>query len=184
MQFSGKIKKANYSFGLRAENTKVEAGFKQNNDLEIDRNNIFLFPKGNINFAIDSTKILSFNYAKNISKPNYSSATSTAAFINPVLEFRGNISLKPILTDEVSATFQYKDKSLTAQYTYMKNPVHYSLIYNDVDETSIMFPINFKEEYGLALNLNIPFKYKFWSSSNLISLLSLIGLYSIRVIPA
>ena len=170
MQFSGKIKKANYSFGLRAENTKVEAGFKQNNDLEIDRNNIFLFPKGNINFAIDSTKILSFNYAKNISKPNYSSATSTAAFINPVLEFRGNISLKPILTDEVSATFQYKDKSLTAQYTYMKNPVHYSLIYNDVDETSIMFPINFKEEYGLALNLNIPFKYKFWSSSNLISL--------------
>lgn len=169
-QFSGKIKKVNYSFGLRAENTKVEAGFTQSNDLEIDRNNTFLFPKGNINFAIDSKKTLSFNYAKTISRPNYSSATSTAAFINPVLEFRGNTSLKPNLTDEVSATFQYKGKSLTAQYTHMKNPVHYSLIYDAIDETSVMFPSNFKEEYGFALNLRLPFKYKFWSSSNFISL--------------
>jgi hypothetical protein len=169
-QFSSKIKKVNYSFGLRAEKTKVKAGFIQSNDLTIDRNNTFLFPKGNINFAIDRTKTLSFNYSKTISRPNYSSATSTVAFINPILEFRGNISLKPTLTDEVSAIFQYKGKSLTAQYTHMKNPVHYSLIYDTIEKTSVMFPGNFKEEYGFALNLSLPFKYKFWSSDNLINL--------------
>jgi hypothetical protein len=169
-QFSGTIKKVNFSFGLRVENTKVEASYKENSNLEIDRNNTYFFPKGDINFAIDSTKTLSFNYAKTILRPNYSSAASTAAFINPVLEFRGNTSLKPTLIDEISTTFQYKDKSLTAQYSYMKNPVHYSLIYDKSDEISVMFPSNFKEEYGFSLTLNVPFKYKFWSSSNIISL--------------
>ena len=52
----------------------------------------------------------------------------------------------------------------------MKNPVHYSLIYDKSDEISVMFPSNFKEEYGFSLTLNVPFKYKFWSSSNIISL--------------
>ena len=169
-QFYGKIKKINYSFGVRIENTTVNTDFKETNDLDIDRNNIFIFPKGTINIVIDRLKILSFNYAKTISRPNYSSATSSAAFINPVLEFRGNIFLKPTLTDEVSTTFQYRGKSVTAQYTYMKNPVHYSLIYDDIDETSVMFPSNFKEEYTFELNLSLPFKYRFWSSSNFISL--------------
>lgn len=169
-QFSGNFKKANYSFGVRVENTIVTAGYKQNNTLEIDRNTIFLFPKGNINFKIDSIKTLTINYSKSISRPNYSTVSSTAAFINPVLEFRGNILLKPTLTDEISATFQYKDKSLTAQYIYMKNSVHYSLIYDETNDISVMFPSNFKEEYGFSLNLNIPFKYKFWSSTNFISL--------------
>ncbi|MFK5879886.1 MAG: outer membrane beta-barrel family protein [Flavobacteriaceae bacterium] len=169
-QFSGTFKKINYSFGVRVEDTKVTAGYEQNNTLEIDRITFFLFPKGNINFSIDSTKTVTMNYSKSISRPNYSTATSTAAFINPVLEFRGNILLKPTLTDEISATFQYKDKLLTVQYTYMKDPVHYSLIYNEATDISVMFPSNFKEEYGFALNLNIPFKYKFWSSTNFISL--------------
>ena len=36
----------------------------------------------------------------------------------------------------------------------MKNPVHYSLIYDKSDEISVMFPSNFKEEYGFSLTLN------------------------------
>ena len=169
-QFSNTIKKVNYTFGLRVENTKIEAGYLENSKPEIDRNNTFLFPKGAINFTLDSVQSLSFNYAKTISRPNYSSAASTAAFINPELEFRGNISLKPTITDEVSTTFQYKDKSLTARYFYLEAPVHYSLIYDEADEISVMFPSNFKEEYGFELNLSMPFNYKFWSSNSTISL--------------
>lgn len=169
-QFSGTVKKVNYSLGIRAENTKVTSGYQENSDLEIDRNTTILFPKGNINFVVGEEKKLIFNYSKTILRPNYASAASTAAFINPVLEFRGNISLQPTLLDEVSATFQYKDKSLSAEYSYIKNPVHYSLTYDDTDEISVMFPSNFKEEYGFVLNLSLPFTYKFWSSSNVISL--------------
>lgn len=169
-QFSGAFKKVDYSFGVRAENTKVEAGFKQNNTLEIERATTFFFPKGNINFSIDSTKTVILNYAKSITRPNFSKASPTNAFINPILEFRGNLNLKPTLIDEVSATFQLNNKSLTARYTFIKNPVHYSLIYDETDAISVMFPSNFNQESGIAFDLSLPFNYKFWKSNNSISL--------------
>jgi len=169
-QFSGTFKKVNYSFGVRAENTKVEAGFKQSNTLAIERENTFFFPKGNINFSIDSTKTVTLNYAKSITRPNFSTASPTTAFINPVLEFRGNLNLKPTLTDEVSATFQLKNSSFTARYTFTKDPVHYSLIYDENNAISVMFPSNFNQESGFSFDLSIPIKYKFWKSTNSISL--------------
>lgn len=169
-QLSGTFKKVNYSFGARVENTKVTAGFRENNLLEIERESTFLFPKGSINFSIDSTKTITLTFAKSIKRPKYSTASSTSAFINPILEFRGNINLKPTLTDEVSATFQFNNNSFTARYSYTKDPVHYSLIYDENDAISVMFPSNFKEEYGVAFDLSIPLKYKFWKSNNIISL--------------
>ncbi len=169
-QLSGDIKKVHYSFGARLEKTKVAAGFSETNSLEIDRENTFLFPKGTLKFSIDSTKTISINYAKSISRPNYSIASSTAAYINPVLEFRGNINLRPTLTDAISATFQFNDNSFTARYTNIKDPVHYTLIYDSTDAISVMFPNNLKEEYGFAFDLSIPLKYKFWKANNVISL--------------
>lgn len=167
-QFTGKLKQLNYTLGLRIENTKVNAGYPQNTPNLINRDNTFLFPKSHINFPLGLNKTMTFTYAKSISRPNYSTAASTAAFINPVLEFRGNLALKPALTNEVSTVFQYKDKSLTATYTHIKHPVHYRLSYNET--LSVMQPYNFNKEYGYTLELSYPVKYSFWTSTNQISL--------------
>jgi len=168
-QLSGELKKVNYAIGLRIEKTHIKGKFTDSSDFLVNRKNTDIFPKASINFPMDSTATLSFNYSKNIQRPNYSKASSITTFINPFLEFSNNINLKSTLTDEVSINFQLKDKSITASYYNAENPVHYSLIYNVNKEKTIMFPSNFKKEYGMNIDLTIPLKYKFWNSTNLLS---------------
>lgn len=168
-QFSGDLKKVNYNMGFRVENTHIKGKFTDSDEFLVNRKNTDIFPKVSVNFPIDSTATLSFNYGKSIQRPNYSKASSITTFINPYLEFSNNINLKSTLTDEVSINFQVKDKSITASYYNTKNPVHYSLIYDVNNDKTIMFPSNFKKEYGMSLDLTIPLKIKIWNSTNVLS---------------
>lgn len=168
-QLSGELKKVNYAIGLRIEKTHIKGKFTDSNEFLVNRKNTDIFPKASISFPLDSTATLSFNYGKSIQRPNYSKASSITTFINPFLEFSNNINLKSTLTDEVSINFQLKDKSITASYYNAENPVHYSLIYDVNNNKTIMFPSNFKKEYGVNIDLTIPLKYKFWNSTNLLS---------------
>lgn len=169
-QFSGEKKKFNYSFGIRLENTKVEGGFDESNTLLVERNNTFIFPRGTFNYMFSDKKSLNISFVSSINRPNYSTAVTTTAFINPNLEYQGNINLKPTTTNEVSANYQFKDKSISLQYFRSKNAVNYRFFFDESRDITIMSPTNFDEEIGLNLNLSIPFKYKFWSSTNNLSL--------------
>ncbi|MGV8947727.1 MAG: outer membrane beta-barrel family protein [Lutibacter sp.] len=168
-QLSWKLKKINYDIGLRVEKTHIKGKFTDSDEFLINRKNTDIFPKVSVNFPIDSTATISFNYSKSIQRPNYSKASSITVFINPFLEFSNNINLKSTLTDEISINFQLKDKSITASYYNTENPVHYSLIYDADTDKTIMFPSNFKKEYGMNLDLTIPLKIKIWNSTNVLS---------------
>ncbi|MFY0630547.1 MAG: TonB-dependent receptor [Flavobacteriaceae bacterium] len=169
-QFSGGKKKFSYSFGLRVENTKVEGGFVESNNLLVDRENTFLFPRGNLDFTLSEERSINFSYARSISRPNYSTAVTTTAFINPALEFRGNINLKPTITDDISTNLQMKDKSITLRYFKRTNPVNFRFFYDTTQDITVMSPTNFDEEIGWALQVSLPFKYKFWTSNNTVSM--------------
>ena len=169
-QFSGGEKKFRYSLGLRVEYTKVEGGFVESSDLLVDRKNTFLFPRGSFDFTLSKEKSVNVSFARSISRPNYSTAVTTTAFINPALEFQGNINLKPTLTNEMSSNFQWKNKSITLRYFQRTDPVNFRFFYDDVRDISIMSPTNFDKEIGWSLEATLPFKYKFWTSTNTISL--------------
>lgn len=169
-QFSGGENKFSYSFGLRVENTLVEGGFKEGNSLLVERKNTFIFPRGNIDFTISEEKSVNFSFVSSIARPNYTTATTTTAFINPALEFQGNINLKPMITNEISSSFQLKDKSISLQYYQSKNPVNYRFFYDESRAISIMSPTNFDKEIGVVLSFSIPYKYKFWTSTNTVNL--------------
>lgn len=165
-QFSGGKEKINYGFGIRLENTQIEGGFKENNTLLVDRNNTFVFPRGNINFIFSDEKSLNFSFVSSINRPSYSTAVTTTAFLNPGLEFQGNINLKPTTTNEVSANYQFLGNSVSLQYFKSKNSVNYRLFFDETRAISIMSPTNFDEQTGINLNLSFPLKYKIWSSTN------------------
>lgn len=165
-QFSGGKEKINYGFGIRLENTQKEGGFKENNTLLVDRNNTFVFPRGNINFIFSDEKSLNFSFVSSINRPSYSTAVTTTAFLNPGLEFQGNINLKPTTTNEVSANYQFLGNSVSLQYFKSKNSVNYRLFFDETRAISIMSPTNFDEQTGINLNLSFPLKYKIWSSTN------------------
>lgn len=168
-QLSGEKKKWNYSFGLRIENTKVEGGFQESNQLLVDRENTYVFPRGTIDYKFSDKKSMNLSFVRSITRPNYSTAVTTTAFINPALEFRGNINLKPRITTEISSNLQLKDKSITLRYFRSKDPVNFRFFYDETNDITVMSPTNFEEEIGWALDFSLPFQYKFWSSTNTVS---------------
>ena len=165
-QFSGKIKKIDFSIGVRVEETKINGKFKTDLLPLIAKNYINFFPKVQFTLPIDSTKSVSFNYAKSISRPNYSSLSQGSTYINPYFLYARNISLGPTIIDEISTTFQYHDKSVKLSFTHAKDPVHNSFLFDDEKNIMTFKDINFDKSTGFTIDFTLPFTYKFWTTTN------------------
>jgi hypothetical protein len=166
---SGSIKKVNYAIGLRVENTIAKGKNSSESNLVIDKNYTNFFPKLEIEIPIDSTNTMTFNYAKSISRPNFSTASQLSTYINPYLVWNNNININPTITDEVSLAYQFKDKSVKLSYYDIKDPVYYASSYNNSQNLLTFQTKNFEKESGFNLEFTIPFKYKFWTSTNTIN---------------
>lgn len=166
---SGTIKKVNYAIGLRVENTIAKGKNASESNLVIDKNYTNFFPKLELEIPIDSTNTMTFNYAKSISRPNFSTASQLSTYINPYLIWNNNININPTITDEVSLAYQFKDKSVKLSYYDIKNPVYFATSYDDSQNLLTFQTKNFEKESGFNLEFTIPIKYKFWTSTNTIN---------------
>jgi hypothetical protein len=165
-QLSGKIKKVDFSVGLRVENTNVDGKFKTDLLPLIDKNYTNFFPKAQFSVAIDSTKNININYAKSISRPNYSSLSQGSTYINPYFLYVRNINLNPTITDVLSTTFQYHDKSVRLSYSKSKDPVYSSFLFDSQQNIMTFKDINFDKSAGYSAEFTLPFAYKFWTTTN------------------
>lgn len=165
-QLSGKIKKIDFSVGFRVENTNVRGMFKSDTSPTLDKNYTNLFPKAQFTFPIDSTKSISLNYAKSIVRPNYSSLSQISTYINPYFIYGSSINLGPAIVDEISSTFQYHDKTVKLSYYDVKNPMYSSFIFNKETNILTISEVNFNRESGFSLDFELPFTYKFWTTTN------------------
>jgi len=166
VQFSGKLKKIDFSFGLRTENTNVYSKFKTQVSPSIDKNYTNLFPKADLTFPIDSTKSINVNYSKSIVRPNYSSLSQIATYINPYFLYGSSINLGPAFVDELSSSFQYHDKTLKLSYYQTKDVTNPSFVFNEETNVLMITDINYKRETGFTIDFTLPFTYKFWTTTN------------------
>ncbi|MGB7394498.1 MAG: outer membrane beta-barrel family protein [Pricia sp.] len=188
---SGNIsKKTDFSAGLRIENNQVRGETDLDSDVSqvlnvssmpnsssesdaiplIFRENTRFFPKAVLDFEIDSTKNLTLNYSKSIERPDYSRATSIRVFINPFLEGSGNVNLLPTLTEEVSVNFQSKQKSIAVNYLRRKNPMYFTIGYEEGAENAVFALRNLEVESGLDISLTLPITKGLWTASNFLML--------------
>lgn len=165
-QLSGKIKKMEFSVGLRIENTNVGGKFKTDLLPLIDKNYTNFFPKAQFTYPIDSTKTITVNYSKSISRPNYSSLSQGTTYINPYFLYARNINLDPTTINEISSTFQYYDKLVKLSYYQNRNPVYNSFSFDKERNIMTFKDINFDKESGINLDFELPFNYKFWTTTN------------------
>ncbi|WP_037321260.1 outer membrane beta-barrel family protein [Salegentibacter sp. Hel_I_6] len=163
---SGNFKNWDYRMGLRIEKSQVKGNYDQEQNLVIDRNNLNWLPSIQLNYTLENENTLSINYKRSLQRPNYSNASSIRAYLNPFLEFSGNINLKPTYTDEVSLNYQWKKLSFEVGYYTEKDPVYYSVDFNEEMERLIMSPNNLERENGMYLELAAPATYKFLTSTN------------------
>lgn len=168
-QLSGKILKLDWQVGIRAENTDALGKYEAETNPLVDRNYTNWFPKAQLEIPIDSLKSITLNYAKFITRPDYSSLNQGVTYANPYFMFAGNINLKPSVADEVSANFQYRDKSLRVSYRSARNNVNYSFVYDASRELLILRPENFDREFGYVAEMTLPFTHKNWTTTNVLS---------------
>lgn len=169
-QFSGSYKKLNYSVGLRAENTIAKGKYDAEAGLSINKNYINLFPKAQLEQLIDSSNTININYAKTISRPDFSSTSQIRTYINPYFVWASNINLDPTITDEISIGYQYKDKSIRFAYYKTSNPVYYGAAYEADEKLLLLTTMNFDKETNFSVEVTLPFKYKFWTVNNYLNL--------------
>lgn len=170
-QLSGTLKKVSWLFGLRVENTNIKGKYDDETVASVQKNYTNFFPKAQIEIAIDSVKTLTFNYARNIIRPNYSETSHGQTYINPYFAFSSNINLNPAISDEISANFQYNDKSVKLTYYNNKNVINYGFQYNEAENLLNFRPENFDKETGYNLEFTLPFSHRFWTSSNVFSVI-------------
>jgi hypothetical protein len=168
-QLSGSFKKIGYSVGLRVENTNINGEFKNDNAPLISKNYTDFFPKVQLDIPIDSTKSITVNYSKSISRPNYSSTSQGATYINPYYLYSRNINLNPTINNQISSSFQYHDKSVKLSYYQNTNPVYSSFIFDKQNNILTFKETNFEKESGFNLEFTLPFTYKIWTSTNSLS---------------
>ena len=167
-QLSGKVKKLDYSLGVRVEDTSVEGGFRSSDELTVDFDQTIFFPKVMVNIPLDSSWALTLNYAKTVARPNYLNSSSISTYITPFLEYTRNVNLQPSINEEVSANFQYKRSSFELSYSRRKNPTFVSIILDEDTDRLISSPINLEQERSINFSIMNPFGYKKWSATNFV----------------
>jgi hypothetical protein len=169
LQVSGKIKKLQYSAGFRIENTNI-IGKYTNEILPLIRKEYTdFFPKVQFDIPVDSLKSITLNYSKSINRPNYSATNQGSIYINPYFIYGSNINLDPTINDEITANFQYNDKSIRLSYYKNSNPAYGDFIYDNSQKILTFSQKNFDKEMGFEIDFTIPFTYKLWTINNNLS---------------
>ncbi|MEL7222481.1 MAG: TonB-dependent receptor, partial [Bacteroidota bacterium] len=171
-QLSGTLHQLNWTIGLRSEKADIEGGLIGEDDLRIDRNQLFLFPNLSLNQPIDSSSNLTFNYRRSIQRPNFSNLSQVAFYVNPFTIIQENTGLLASLQDDYALVYQWQQSSLRLSYVNNRNPNFFSTFYDETQALYVLSRRNFDRATTLALSLTLPFNRKAWSSLNGISLFS------------
>ena len=164
LQYTKNYEKWNYKTGLRTETTNSKGFDEIKQFSDIDKKYIDWFPNAEINYTFDNKNALTIYYKRTIDRPNYSNLSSGNLYGSPYIEYSGNFDILPTYTNTFSVNYSLKKWNMSVTYYQSKNPMNYTLIYDDVRNISTFTTVNFEKEKNISVGLDVPFEYKFWST--------------------
>lgn len=171
-QLSGKLKNIDYSGGIRLESTDVKSIYQSTaNASAIIKNKAQLFPRLKVTIPVDSSSSLTIAYSKSIYRPPYDNADQTSVYINPYFEWSNNINLDPSLSEDINATFQYKKYALTVALYQVRGPIYTDFNFDEQQTVLNRTEKNYDSERSIYVSATIPFRYRIWSSTNVMNLI-------------
>lgn len=168
-EFSGEKEKFSFKGGLRMEATSARGFNAVLNETNINRNNVDWFPSAELSFKQNKDYVYSLNFSRSISRPSYGDLASGGLYGSPYVEYEGNPYLLPTYTETITANANLKKLALNASVYHSKNPMGFSLVYDENRNISKFTTLNFEKEIGASLGLDVPFEYKFLTSQNSLS---------------
>lgn len=156
--------------GLRMETTKANGFNEIENRMQIARDYIDWFPNAEVSFTQNDEYSYTLNFRKSITRPSYGDLSSGGLYGSPYVEYEGNPNMVPTYSNTLSLSMNLKKWSLNASIYSSKNPMGYTLVYDESRNISTFSIVNFEKELGASLGLDFPFQWKKWSAQNSISL--------------
>lgn len=167
--FAINANKWNINAGLRAETTNVQGFDVIENATKIKRDYLDWFPNAEISFKQNDNYDYTLNFRKSISRPSYGNLASGGLYGSPYVEYQGNPDLVPTYTNTISFSTNLKKVSVNASAYKSKNPLGYTLVYDEERNISKFQPVNFDNEMGVSLGIDSLFQGKKWTSQNSLS---------------
>lgn len=161
--------KWNINAGLRAETTNAQGFDVIENATKIKRDYLDWFPNAEIIFKQNDNYDYTLNFRKSIERPSYGYLASGGLYGSPYVEYQGNPDLVPTYTNTITFTTNLKKISLNASAYNSKNPLGYTLVYDEERNISKFQPVNFDKEMGVSLGIDSLFQGKKWTSQNSLS---------------
>lgn len=165
--YTRSIKKVNFQLGLRAEQTISEGNLtsiQANNEAQVKRNYVNLFPSGGITFDKNQNNSFALNYSRRIERPTYQSLNPFEWQLDELTYQKGNAFLQPQYTDNIKISHTYKYTLTTAlSYSYVRD------FFAQITDTT-GFNRNFLMERNIAnqavINLEVSYPFqaaKWWN---------------------
>ncbi|KIC63754.1 outer membrane beta-barrel family protein [Chryseobacterium taiwanense] len=156
--------------GVRMENTIAKGENKETEADNITRNYTDWFPSFQLSFEPNEHFNYSLDYRKSISRPNYGDLASGGLYGSPYIEYRGNPLLLPSYTNTFTLSAKLKKWSVTASFYESKNPMGYTLVFDEAKNISTFKIVNFDKEIGGNLGVDYELILKKLKSQNNLSL--------------
>lgn len=158
------IKKINFQFGLRAENTIVN-GKSKTNIFNYNNQYFKVFPVISMDYKKSERTVFQLSYTSRINRPNYNSFNPYKSFVNILMANIGNPYLMPTVHHIINFTYTHKNKvSNSFSYRRVTNPWLNLPIQNDSTKEVVFTPDNLKSSNILAYSLFIRMDLLTWWS--------------------
>jgi len=100
------------------------------------------------------------------------SLSQVSNYINPYFVWASNINIDPTTSNDISANFQWKDRSATISWYKRNNPIYPSFVYNPAATLLTRTDINYKAETGFMLDVLVSFQYGKWTATNQLNIIA------------
>lgn len=165
LNYNRTIKKFNFQFGLRVENTISDGeliALISNNNEQVKRNYTDWFPSGGITYNRNDKNTFALIYSRRIERPNYQSLNPFEFQLDELSFLRGNPFLKPQYADnfKFSHTFNY---TLNTNISFTRVTDYFAQVIEvSGSSKSFLTSRNVANEEVINFGISYPFDVKKW----------------------
>jgi len=165
--FSTSYGKFNTKVGLRAEYSQSDGNSITLNN-RVERNYLDFFPSANIAYNLNPNHIISVNYSRKITRPNYRFLNPFEWFVDKYTSQRGNAYLNPEYTNNITLNYTlYKSFNFSLGTDITSDAIVESLGQDTETGKGWITRDNLGSNVSTYLNANIPVRIgKIWSMNN------------------
>ena len=165
--YKRQIKKWNFQFGLRMENTQSDGiltSLQESQNDRVKRNYTDWFPSGGITYQMNQKNSLALIYSRRIQRPNYASLNPFEYKIDELSFSKGKPFLQPQYTDNIKLSHTYNYK-LTTSLSYSFVSDFFAQITEAVgDDQNFLITRNVANQRVINLGLSYPTRFADWWS--------------------